>query len=258
MASVKTALVTGGTRGIGFGIAKALVAEGYRTAVCGTRDAAAVADVIDELAAAGPGARYFQAAVGSVTDRCRLVEEVEAIFGGLNLLVNNAGIAPRLRADILDAGEDSFEDLMRVNLQGPYFLTQAVARMMIEQRQAEPDSGACIVNVTSISAVVASVNRGDYCISKAGLSMASKLWAVRLAEHGIPVYEIQPGIISTDMTAGVREKYDRLISDGLLLEPRWGTPEDIGNIVAALARGDMPYTTGQVIVPDGGLTTLRL
>ncbi|HCN10511.1 MAG TPA: 3-ketoacyl-ACP reductase [Lentisphaeria bacterium] len=258
MASVKTALVTGGARGIGFGIAKALVAEGYRIAVCGMRDAAEVADVIDELAAAGPGASYFQADVGSVTDRCRLVDEVEAIFGGLNLLVNNAGIAPRLRADILDAGEDSFEDLMRINLQGPYFLTQAVARMMIEQRQTKLDSAACIVNVTSISAVVASVNRGDYCISKAGLSMASKLWAVRLAEHGIPVYEIQPGIIATDMTAGVREKYDRLISDGLLLEPRWGTPEDIGNIVAALARGDIPYATGQVIVPDGGLTTLRL
>ena len=258
MAPVKTALVTGGTRGIGLGIAKALAAAGYRTAVCGRRPAADVADVVDEPAASGPGASYFQADVGSVTDRGRLVDEVRAVFGGLNLLVNNAGIAPRLRADILDAGEDSFEDLMRINLQGPYFLTQTVARMMIEQRQTKPDSGACIVNVTSISAVVASVNRGDYCISKAGLSMASKLWAVRLAEHGIPVYEIQPGIIATDMTAGVREKYDRLISDGLLLEPRWGTPEDIGNIVAALARGDIPYATGQVIVPDGGLTTLRL
>jgi NAD(P)-dependent dehydrogenase (short-subunit alcohol dehydrogenase family) len=172
--------------------------------------------------------------------------------------VNNAGVAPRERLDLLEATEESFERLLRVNLQGPYFLTQALARFMLEQRRADPAWTGCIVNVTSMSAVVASTNRGEYCVSKAGLAMASRLFAVRLAAEGIPVYEVRPGIIRTDMTAAVAEKYDRLIGEGLIPQGRWGLPEDVGRVVAALARGDAPYSTGSVVAVDGGLTLPRL
>jgi NAD(P)-dependent dehydrogenase (short-subunit alcohol dehydrogenase family) len=178
--------------------------------------------------------------------------------GRLHVLVNNAGIAPEVRADMLAADEDSFERLLRVNLKGPYFLTQALARFMIDQKREDPSWSGCVVNVTSVSATVASVNRGEYCVSKAGLAMASRLWAVRLATVGIPVYEVRPGIIRTDMTRAAQEKYDRLIEDGLVPQGRWGTPEDVGRVVAALARGDAPYSTGAVIVVDGGLTLPRL
>ena len=179
-------------------------------------------------------------------------------LGRLHVLVNNAGMAPRVRADLLEAGEDSFERLMRVNLQGPYFLTQAVARWMLEQKRADAAWTGAVVFVTSTSATMASTNRGEYCVSKAGLAMASQLWAVRLAETGIPVYEVRPGIIRTDMTAPVTEKYDRLIGEGVVPQGRWGTPEDVGRVVAALARGDAPYSTGAVIAVDGGLTIPRL
>ena len=172
--------------------------------------------------------------------------------------MNNAGVAPSVRADLLEAGEESFDRLLRVNLKGPYFLTQSVARWMIEQKEASDDWTGCIVNVTSVSATVASPNRGEYCVSKAGLAMASRLWAVRLAELGIPVYEVRPGIIRTDMTAGVAGTYDALIADGLVPERRWGTPEDVGRAVAVLAAGEMPYATGAVLVVDGGLTLPRL
>jgi len=172
--------------------------------------------------------------------------------------VNNAGVAPLVRADILEAGEESFDRLISINLRGPYFLTQAAARWMIDQRKSTAGFAGCIVNISSVSAEVASVNRGDYCLTKAAISMATKLWAARLAEFGINVYEVRPGIILTDMTAGVREKYDRLIQQGILLERRWGTPEDVGKTVAAMVRGDLPYATGQVVTLDGGLTLLRL
>ncbi len=179
-------------------------------------------------------------------------------LGRLHVLVNNAGVAPEVRADLLEAGEESFDRVLRVNLKGPYFLTQSVARWMVEQRGAVADYAGCIVNVTSISATVASPSRGEYCVSKAGLAMASRLWAVRLAELGIAVYEVRPGIVDTDMTAGVRERYDALIRAGLVPERRWGTPEDVGRAVAALATGEMPYATGAVLVVDGGLTLPRL
>jgi len=172
--------------------------------------------------------------------------------------VNNAGVAPKIRADILEASEESFEQLIRINLQGPYFLTQRVANWMIEQKKTMPGFAGCIINITSISATVASTNRGDYCLTKAAMSMSTKLWAVRLAEFDIPVYEVRPGIIRTDMTAPVQEKYDKLIAEGLLLQPRWGLPEDVGKAVAMLARGDLPYSTGAVLVVDGGLTLQRL
>jgi NAD(P)-dependent dehydrogenase (short-subunit alcohol dehydrogenase family) len=187
-----------------------------------------------------------------------MLDAIRQRFGALHVLVNNAGVAPKVRADILDATEDSFEHLIRTNLQGPYFLTQSVAKWMIEQKKAHAAWQGCIVNVSSISATVASVNRGDYCISKAGVAMASQLWAARLGEFEIPVYEVRPGIIKTDMTAAVTAKYDKLLAEGLAIQRRWGTPEDVGKVVAALARGDLPYSTGAVLMVDGGLTVQRL
>jgi 3-oxoacyl-[acyl-carrier protein] reductase len=250
----RVALVTGGTRGIGLGIARALAADGFLLALCGLREEDEVSSVLAEL----EGARYFRADVGERKDRAGLVSSVKEAFGRLHVLVNNAGVAPRERVDILEAGEESFERLLRVNLQGPYFLTQGFARWMLEQGRADPGWSGCVVNVTSISATVASTNRGEYCVSKAGLAMASQLWAVRLAGAGIPVYEVRPGIIRTDMTKDAVLKYDRLIGEGLVPQGRWGTPEDVGRVVSALARGDAPYSTGAVVLVDGGLTLPRL
>ncbi len=254
----RIALVTGGTRGIGLGIARALARDGFDLVVCGLREEAQVAPALAELRAEGAAARYVRADVGERADRDRLVSEVRERLGRLHVLVNNAGVGPRVRADILDAEEESFERLVRVNLQGPYFLTQSVARWMLEQQQADPGWSGAVVFVTSCSATVVSTNRGEYCVSKAGLAMASQLWAVRLAERGIPVYEVRPGIVRTDMTAGVEEKYDRLIAEGVVPQRRWGVPEDVGRVVAALARGDAPYSTGAVVSVDGGLTIPRL
>ena len=173
-------------------------------------------------------------------------------------MVNNAGVAPHQRLDILDTTEESFDRVLGINLKGPFFLSQLAARAIIEARQQFPDEPAAIVNVSSISATVVSVNRGEYCISKAGLSMMSQLFAVRLAEFGIPVFEVRPGIIRTDMTAVVQEKYDRLFAAGSAPQARWGTPEEVGKAVAALVRGDFPYSTGQVVMVDGGMTINRL
>jgi len=254
----KVALITGATRGIGLGIARCLAAERFDLAVCGTRLEAAVQEPLEGLRALGAEVLYCLADVSSPEDRERMLAEIKASFGRLNVLVNNAGVAPAVRADILEASEQSFERLIRINLQGPYFLTQAVANWMIAQREAAADFEGCIVNISSISAMVASTNRGDYCISKAGISMATQLWAARLGEFNIPVYEIRPGIIQTDMTQAVREKYDRLIGEGLTIQKRWGLPQDVGRAVAMLVRSDLPYSTGQVILVDGGLTLPRL
>ena len=253
----RLALVTGGTRGIGLGIARRLATAGFDLALCGVREEGDVAPVLRELRDGGIDVRYFRADLGDRRARAALVEGLRAI-GRLHVLVNNAGIAPSVRADVLDASEESFEQLLRVNLQGPYFLTQALARFMIEQKDGDAAWAGAIVNVTSVSATVVSLNRGEYCVSKAGLAMASQLWAVRLAPHGIPVYEVRPGIVRTDMTAGVTAKYDALIASGLVPQLRWGETEDVGRVVAALARGDAPYSTGAVIVVDGGLTIPRL
>ena len=253
----RVALVTGGTRGIGLGVARSLAAEGFDLALCGVREEAQVAGVLAELRARGREVRYVQADIASRADRERLVASVRAAFGQLNLLVNNAGVAPAVRADLLESGEESFDRLIGINLKGPYFLTQAVARWMTEQKQQAGYQGA-IVFVTSMSAAAASPNRGEYCVSKAGLAMTARLFAVRLAAVGIPVYEVRPGIIHTDMTAGVAEKYDQLIGEGLIPQGRWGEPEDVGRVVAALARGDAAYSTGAVVMVDGGLTIPRL
>jgi 3-oxoacyl-[acyl-carrier protein] reductase len=249
--SPRTALVTGGTRGIGLGIARALAAEGWHLALCGVRDADAVAAVLETFEGR---AEYVRADVGSTADRTRLAAAIAERYGAVNALVNNAGRAPRVRADMLEASEESFEELLRVNLQGPYFLTQAIARQMTARREADPSFAAAIVFVTSVSAEMASTARGEYCVSKAGLAMATRLFAVRLAPLGIPVFEVRPGIIATDMTAGVREAYDARIANGLVPERRWGQPDDVGRAVAALLRGDLPYATGTVVHVDGGLT----
>jgi 3-oxoacyl-[acyl-carrier protein] reductase len=254
----KVALVTGGTRGIGLGIAQALARTGYDLVLCGIRAAEAVAEVISQVESRGAEVLYVRANVADRGARHDLVEAVKARFGRLNLLANNAGIAPKTRADILEATEESFDEVLGTNLRGPYFLTQTVARWMIEQREADSAFWGCVVNVSSISADVASMNRGEYCISKAGVAMATKLWAARLGEFDIPVYEVRPGIIRTDLTSGVASKYDRLLSEGLTIQPRWGTPEDVGQAVAALARGDFPYSSGSIFMVDGGLAVQRL
>lgn len=252
------ALVTGGTRGIGFGVASHLAREGFDLAVCGVRPESAAAESLDALRALGAEVCYCACDVGDPAARAAMLERIRGHYGRLNVLVNNAGVAPKERRDLLEATEESFEWVVRTNLQGPYFLTQAVARWLVEQKAADAAFAGCVVNVSSISATMASINRGEYCVSKAGLSMATQLWAVRLAPHGIPVYEVQPGITATDMTAGVKKKYDDLIAAGLTLQPRWGTPDDVGRAVAMLVRGDLPYSTGQVISVDGGMRVERL
>ncbi len=254
----RVAIVTGGSRGIGLGIARALAREGWSLVVNGRRPESEAAGALESLRKDSPGVLYVQADISDAAGRLRLLDATRERFGRLDALVNNAGVAPDVRADILDATEESFDRLVSINLKGPYFLTQAAARWMLQQREADPSREGTIVNITSISATTASVNRGDYCITKAGLAMASRLWAVRLAPHGIRVYEVRPGIIETDMTAGVREKYDRLIAEGLLLQPRWGTPDDVGHAVASLLRGDFPYSTGSVLMVDGGFSVERL
>jgi len=254
----RVALITGGSRGIGFGVAMKLAEGGFDVAINGRRDASDVTDAIAALEQTGAAVLYCQADVASRSDHDRMLKAVRDRFGRLDVLVNNAGVAPSVRADILEASEESFDRLMAINLRGPYFLTQAAARWMIEQRSADASFHGCIVNVSSISATVVSTNRGDYCISKAGVAMATQLWAARLAEYNIDVYEVRPGIIATDMTAGVTAKYDKLIADGLTVEKRWGRPDDVGRAVAMLARGDLPYATGQVLNVDGGLTLQRL
>ena len=196
--------------------------------------------------------------MGTVDGRNRLVSETLAAVGRLDVLVNNAGITSPGRRDILEATEEDLDTVLSVNLKGPFLLTQIVARHMIEEHESDPGFRGRIVNITSISAAVASPNRSEYCISKAGLSMATMLWATRLAEYGIDVFEVRPGVIQTDMTAPVAEKYETLIKDGLTLERRFGMPEDVAAVVAALAAGDIPYSTGQIITVDGGLTIARL
>jgi 3-oxoacyl-[acyl-carrier protein] reductase len=251
--TARTAIVTGGTRGIGLGIARALAADGWRLALCGVRARDEVQPVLDELRTIGNDAEYWPADVASAADRARLLDLAFERFGTVNALVNNAGRGPRVRADLLEATEDSFEELVRTNLQGPYFLTQAYARRLVAANAA-----GSIVFVTSVSAELASPNRGEYCVSKAGLAMAVRLFALRLAAARIPVYEVRPGVIATDMTAGVRETYDRRIADGLVPEGRWGQPEDVGRVVASLLGGEVPYATGSVIHVDGGLAIPRL
>jgi NAD(P)-dependent dehydrogenase (short-subunit alcohol dehydrogenase family) len=258
----RVALVTGGTRGIGLASARALAADGWDLVVCGVREEEAARGALETLAAAGTASGastlYVRADIGQEDAAERLVQAVDRRFGRLDLLVNNAGVAPRERKDILEATRESFDRLLAVNLRGPYFLTQAAARYRLRRPAPASGSRGCIVFIGSISATVASTDRGEYCVSKAGLAMASLLWASRLAAEGIAVYEVRPGVIRTDMTAGAAAKYDRLIAEGLTLQRRWGTPEDVGRAVAMLARGELAYSTGQVLMVDGGMSVRRL
>jgi len=255
----RVALVTGGVRGIGLGISEALAREGFALAVCGTRPADAAAPQLEALQRHGGEILYIQADVAQGADRARLLDAVHTRFGALHVLVNNAGVAPQVRADLLEATEESFERVMRINLQGPYFLTQAAARWMVEQRRADAAFAGCIVNIGSVSAEVASVSRGEYCVAKAGVAMMTRLFASRLGRDGLSVYEVRPGIIRSDMTGPVQAKYDALIADSdLLIQKRWGEQEDVGCAVAVLARGEFPYSTGQVVYVDGGLSVQRL
>jgi NAD(P)-dependent dehydrogenase (short-subunit alcohol dehydrogenase family) len=256
--SKRIALVTGGSRGIGLGVARALAGAGFDLAVNGRRGADDVRDALAGLESLGAATLYCQADVGELADHPRMLDAIRERFGRLDVLVNNAGVAPDVRADLLDATPESFDRIIRINLRGPYFLTQAAARWMVEQRRAHAGFAAAIINVSSVSATEASINRGDYCISKAGVAMATQLWAARLGEFGIPVFEVRPGVIRTDMTAGVADKYDKLIAQGLTVEPRWGSPDDVGRAVAVLASGQLTYATGTVLPIDGGLTVRRL
>jgi 3-oxoacyl-[acyl-carrier protein] reductase len=252
------ALITGGTRGIGLAIAESLGRDGFDLAVNGVRDESAVTGVIETLRETGAQVLYASGDIGSSPGRNRILQAVHSTFGKITVLINNAGVAPKERLDILEATEESYDRVMGINLKGAYFLTRDVARLMIEQRSAGSDENLMIITIGSISATVVSVNRGDYCLSKAALGMHSKLWAVRLAEYGINVYEVRPGVIQTDMTAAVTEKYEKLIAGGLTIQPRMGQPQDIARMVQALVSGAMPYSSGEVIMADGGLTIPRL
>ncbi|WP_372949525.1 3-ketoacyl-ACP reductase [Mariniphaga sp.] len=252
------ALITGGSRGIGLGIAKELANAGFNLAINGVRPQESVQNILNELSEFGVEVVYARGDVSNKEDREQIFQTVIDKFGQLNVLVNNAGVAPRERKDILEASEEIFDEVLNINLKGPYFLTQIFASHMAEIKKENPEFECCIINVSSVSATVASTNRGEYCISKAGIAMATKLWAARLGEFDIPVYEIQPGVIATDMTAGVTEKYDRLFNQGLTIQKRWGMPEDVGKVAMAMATGLLPYSTGQVVMVDGGMTTQRL
>jgi 3-oxoacyl-[acyl-carrier protein] reductase len=261
------ALITGASRGIGRGIALELARIGHDLVINFARNASAAQQTAAECVAVAKAAgrtihaETCQADVARASDRQGLINYARDRFGRLDLLVNNAGVAPQERADILEAGEESFDRLIQINVKGPYFLTQLAARWMIEQSKASPSPVAIkpkIITISSISAYTASTNRGDYCIAKAALSMLTPLFAARLAEHGINVYEIRPGIIATDMTRPVKEKYDALIAAGLTPIQRWGTPQDVGQAVAAIAQDLLPFSTGEVINVDGGFHLRRL
>lgn len=258
---MKVALVTGGNRGIGLGISRRLVADGFAVSILATREEPAeVLAELREAAGSSDAVRYVRGSVADPADHVRYVQDAVDAWGRLDLLVNNAGVAPTQRADLLEAGVESFDRVLGINLRGPYFLTQAFARRVIELRGPlealpEPPDGpvATVVNVSSISATTVSTNRGDYCVSKAGVAMSTQLWAVRLAPEGIVVHEVRPGVIATDMTAGVTERYDALLADGLAPIARWGRPADVAGAVALLASGRTPYSTGEVFHVDGGM-----
>lgn len=256
--SSRVAIVTGAGRGIGRGIALALAEKGWAICVNYRGNAEAAADTARQVEAAGGQALLLQADIGRPDDRQRLVDDTLRQLGPISLLVNNAGMAPRQRTDMLQMSEASYDEVMAVNLKGPFFLTQLVANSMIAALEAGAAVAPQIINIGSISGYTSSPQRAEYCISKAGLSMMTALFADRLASHGINVYELRPGIIATDMTSAVQQKYDRLIADGLTPIPRWGRPADVARAVAAIAEGYFPFSTGEIINVDGGFHLRRL
>jgi NAD(P)-dependent dehydrogenase (short-subunit alcohol dehydrogenase family) len=254
----KVALITGGTRGIGLGIAKKLAENGYDLVLNGVRPESEILSVLAELRQIGVSVCYAPGNIGLSEDRKSILQVAKENFGGISVLVNNAGVAPRTRADILNVTEEDYDHLMEINQRGTFFITQLMANWMIDLKKNNPLTPFSIVNITSISATVASTNRAVYCMSKSGLSMLSQVLAIRLSEEAIPVFEVRPGVIQTDMTEKVKGIYQEKIERGLTLEPRMGMPEDIGKVVSALVKEDLPYCTGQVITVDGGLSVARL
>jgi 3-oxoacyl-[acyl-carrier protein] reductase len=265
MAERPVAIVTGASRGIGKGIAKELASLGYDLVVNhfdsdaeGKPDESKAVQAQKEIKDLGTECEILRGNISSSDDRHKLVALAETKFGRCDMLVNNAGVAPSKRMDLLEATEESFDRVMGINLKGPYFLTQKIANWMIEQKKANPQRAYRIVSTGSISSYTSSPARGEYCVSKAGISMMTKLYADRLAEYGIGVFEISPGIIATDMTSVVKDKYDKLIAEGLTPIKRWGLPEDIAKAVGAIAEGRLDFSTGQVINVDGGFHLRRL
>ena len=255
----KTAFVTGSSRGIGYGILKKFAENGYRTVMSGVSEEGRAAEKLRALRDAGFEVSYVRCDIANASDRASVFDEISKKYAPLDALVNNAGVAPLLRLNVLETTEESFDRVTGTNLKGTFFMTQLFANAMIEWKKAFPDGyGPRIVNISSVSAGVSSTNRGEYCISKAGVSMVTLLFADALAGHGIPVFEVRPGIIKTDMTETVKEKYDKFIFDGGLPLRRWGTPEDVGEAVFALASGAFDYSTGQVVNVDGGFHVRRL
>jgi 3-oxoacyl-[acyl-carrier protein] reductase len=257
------ALVTGSSRGLGRGVAETLAQAGFSVAIhyASNKEAAANAAEACRKLATNPEQKFVVVGgnIGRATDRQRLFDETLAAYGHLDALVNNAGVAPRVRADITQATEDIFDEVIGINLKGPYFLSQLAARYWLANPgKSRLPGGFKLLFVTSLSAATASIDRGEYCISKAGLSMAAQLWAVRLADAGVQVLELRPGIMATDMTAGVKEKYDKLLAGGLVPQKRWGTPQDVGLAVKAILEGSFPFSTGDAINIDGGFHLRRL
>ena len=256
-------LVTGASRGLGRGIAQQCARAGFSVAIHFARNETAAQETV-ELCRSLPvnPAQKFVPVRGNLGEAGQgklLFEQTLSIFGRLDALVNNAGMAPRQRADLTEMGEESYDEVMGVNLKGPFFLSQIVAQYWLAHpNQSLLSGGYKLIFITSVSADTASVNRGEYCLSKAGLAMAAQLWATRLANHGVQVFEIRPGIMETDMTAGVKQKYDRLIAEGLVPQMRWGKPEDVGLAVEAVLQGNFPFSTGNVIQVDGGFHLRRL
>ena len=251
-------LVTGASRGIGRGIALSLAQIGWRVGVNYASNEAAARETVEAIRKSGGAAEALQGDVANADDRTAMLDFMLLKFGRLDALVNNAGVAPDKREDLLEASESAYDRVMNINLKGPYFLSQAAARLMLEQIKRGSIARGYIINISSVSAYTASVQRGEYCVSKAGVAMMTQLFASRLAGEHIFVHEIRPGVIETDMTAGVREKYQKLLDEGLTPIKRWGLPEDIGLCAAAILRGDFPFSTGQVFDVDGGFHLRRL
>ena len=258
MIEKKVAVITGAARGIGYGIASKLAEEGKAIAIFDIIKREDVEDNISKLEDKGVPVIYYNGDLTSADDRENFIQKVMDEFGRIDILVYNAGVAPKVRRDILEMTEESFDFVIGVNIKGTLFMTQLVANIMVEEVENNPDINPVIINIASASSYATSTNRGEYCISKAGVSMITKLFADRLADKGIYVYEIRPGIIFTDMTSVVRDKYDKLIAEGITPIKRWGYPEDIANAVSVLSSGKLNYSTGEIINVDGGFHLRRL
>ena len=253
----RTAIVTGGSRGIGLAISKQLAQDGFNLAILATQDYAVHEKNLQSIRELGAELLYLKGSVANAEDRANLVESTVERFGEIHVLVNNAGVGPKVRSDLLDMTEESWDHVLSINTRGNMFLTQLVARQMIKQGVPGKKRGT-IINVSSCSSVVSSTNRGEYCVSKAGVSMLTTLFADRLAGEGIMVYEVRPGVIATDMTSGVKAKYDAMIASGTFPIARWGMPEDVANVVSVLAGDNFLYTTGNYFDVDGGFHIRRL